>query len=164
MVAPSQTIVHVFIQDVTMTIIFDIDGTVADCSHRIHLIAHKPKRWAEFFGDVAGDKPIVPMCALAKRLTLGGESIVWLTGRSEICREDTSHWLNLFICPGAGRLPLYMRAANDRRDDTIVKSELLDRVVKDGHVPTIIFEDRKRVVDMWRKRGIVCAQVAEGDF
>ena len=33
-----------------------------------------------------------------------------------------------------------------------------------GSPVTIIFEDRKRVVDMWRRRGIVCAQVAEGDF
>lgn len=28
----------------------------------------------------------------------------------------------------------------------------------------MVFEDRARVVDMWRKRGVLCAQVAPGDF
>ncbi|WP_457852111.1 phosphatase domain-containing protein [Mycolicibacterium conceptionense] len=27
-----------------------------------------------------------------------------------------------------------------------------------------IFDDRNRVVDMWRRLGLACFQVAEGDF
>ena len=34
----------------------------------------------------------------------------------------------------------------------------------DGLEPYVVFEDRKRCVDMWRRNGITCLQVAEGDF
>jgi hypothetical protein len=34
----------------------------------------------------------------------------------------------------------------------------------DGYEPIMVFDDRNQVVKMWRERGIVCAQVAEGDF
>jgi hypothetical protein len=27
-----------------------------------------------------------------------------------------------------------------------------------------IFDDRQKVVDMWRKNGLICFQVAPGDF
>ena len=28
----------------------------------------------------------------------------------------------------------------------------------------MVFDDRDRVVNMWRRNGVVCAQVAPGDF
>ena len=31
-----------------MDVICDIDGTVADCSHRLHWIQSKPKNWKAF--------------------------------------------------------------------------------------------------------------------
>ena len=34
----------------------------------------------------------------------------------------------------------------------------------DGFNPTMAFDDRQQVVDMWRERGLTVAQVAEGDF
>ena len=30
--------------------------------------------------------------------------------------------------------------------------------------PTLVFDDRDRVVAVWRKHGIRCCQVAPGDF
>lgn len=36
-----------------MDIIFDIDGTLADCSHRLHWIQSKPKNWNAFFAGMA---------------------------------------------------------------------------------------------------------------
>jgi len=45
-----------------------------------------------------------------------------------------------------------------------VKREMLDRIRADGYNPIMAFEDRSRVVKMWREAGIPCAQVAEGDF
>ena len=57
-----------------------------------------------------------------------------------------------------------MRAEGDYRADDVVKGELLDRILADGYHPELVFDDRTRVVNMWRARGIMCAQVAEGDF
>ena len=45
-----------------------------------------------------------------------------------------------------------------------MKEELLAQVKADGYEPILAFEDRERVVDMWRRNGIQCCQVAPGDF
>jgi hypothetical protein len=57
-----------------------------------------------------------------------------------------------------------MRDDNDRRADDIVKRELLGRMRADRFNPQLAIDDRRRVVDMWRSEGLVCAQVAEGNF
>jgi hypothetical protein len=57
-----------------------------------------------------------------------------------------------------------MRSDKDRRADDIVKRELLARMRADQFNPALAIDDRRRVVDMWRAEGLVCAQVAEGDF
>jgi hypothetical protein len=57
-----------------------------------------------------------------------------------------------------------MRPKGDYRDDGVIKFELLQKIREDGFNPTIAFDDRNRVVDMWRTNGIICAQVAPGDF
>jgi phosphoglycolate phosphatase-like HAD superfamily hydrolase len=140
--------------------LFDIDGTIADCSHRIHLIMEMPKRWDEFFALCEDDSPIEHMCDLA-RLLVCETPIVYVSGRSDQCREQTEDWLkknDLWF--GA----LYMRKEGDHRDDDIIKLELLDQLRADGFEPIMAFDDRNRVVAAWRSAGIPCAQVAPGDF
>ena len=41
---------------------------------------------------------------------------------------------------------------------------LKERIRKDGYEPFLVFDDRQRVVDMWRRNGIQCCQVAPGDY
>ena len=56
-----------------------------------------------------------------------------------------------------------MRADNDYRHDDIVKKELLDQIVVDfGKKPDIVFDDRPRVVKMWRAKGVFVADVYKG--
>ena len=57
-----------------------------------------------------------------------------------------------------------MRKTKDYRDDGVVKLELLEQIRKNGFNPVIAFEDRDRVVKVWRDAGLICAQVAPGDF
>lgn len=52
-----------------------------------------------------------------------------------------------------------MRSANDARSDDIVKHEIAQQIAKDWYIYAV-FDDRNRVVDMWRKAGIRCLQVA----
>jgi hypothetical protein len=59
---------------------------------------------------------------------------------------------------------LWMRPAGDYRDDSIIKSELLDQILAAGYKPELVFDDRDRVVSMWREREIPCFQVAPGNF
>jgi len=141
--------------------IFDIDGTLADCSHRLHLIKNEPKNWKEFFSRVLDDKPIKHMVDLCKILIYHNYHVTFVSGRSEECRDDTERWLvrNVSIY-----LPLYMRKKGDHRDDDILKIELLSELRADGIEPIMVFDDRTRVVNAWRAEGIPCVQVAPGDF
>jgi hypothetical protein len=57
-----------------------------------------------------------------------------------------------------------MRAAKDNRRDDVVKRELYKRHVRDHFDVLFVLDDRTQVVRMWRSRGLVCFQVAPGDF
>lgn len=141
--------------------IFDIDGTIADCLHRLHHIEKSPKDWDAFFAACHLDKPIEHIRHIVCALFDAGVRIVYVTARPGHIATPTIQWLAANGYPNG---PLYMRQSGDRRPDSIIKSELIDVVRSEGLEPIMAFEDRSRVVAMWRARGIPCAQVREGDF
>ena len=150
-----------------MDIIFDIDGTLADCGHRLHHIKKEPKDWSSFYAETLADPRIPSVVEIAMTAHLSGcHKILFATGRSEICRPDTELWLsrNLIIQLDLVRPVLWMRGAEDRRPDYVVKSLMLEDMRARGFNPELVFEDRQSVVDMWRTEGLVCAQVAPGNF
>ena len=147
-----------------MIYIFDIDGTIADISHRLHYIESNPADWRAFYAACGDDKPIVEVIQIAKALQVN-HSIHLITGRSEEIRVGTARWVNeqrIFFSE------LMMRKVGDHRQDSVVKSELLDELLAQTGRPMSsiagVFEDRKQVVDMWRGRGLRVFQVADGDF
>ncbi len=139
--------------------LFDLDGTLADCTHRLHHIRAPRKNWDAFFAACSKDGPIPHMVELARHLAKV-EKTVFCTGRSDQVRRQTEAWLSDHGLVG----PLYMRRRSDKRADFIVKAQLLDEILSDGWEPIMAFDDRDQVVAMWRGRGVPCAQVAEGDF
>lgn len=140
--------------------VFDLDGTLADLSHRLHHIQKEPKDWRAFFAEVGKDAPIPHMIELWFDLAFNPPRVI-VSGRSDECRDATKRWLDYHgLTPSA----LYMRKAGDHRPDYVVKRELLDQMRADGWEPIMAFDDRDQVVKMWRDAGIPCAQVAEGDF
>lgn len=141
--------------------LLDIDGTVADASHRLHYIESDPKDWRSFFAEVSGDKPIAHVVELVQVLEESGYDIVFVTGRSTECRQATIDWLDANVVRAYA---LYMRQEGDRRPDEVVKLELLAKLREDGYEPVAAFEDRSRVVAAWRDAGLPCFQVAPGDF
>lgn len=145
-----------------MDVIFDIDGTLADITHRRHFVATKPKNWPAFQAGAHLDKCVEPLAVVARNLKNKGlHRIILCSGRGEQERPVTEAWLDKHQIPYDR---LYMRTEKDYRADDIIKEELLDRMIADGYRPELVFDDRDRVVKMWRRRKIVCAQVAEGDF
>lgn len=141
-------------------IIFDIDGTLSDPEHRLHLIQQEPKDWDRFHMGARYDEPITHIMAVAQ-LIADKVPVICVTGRPELIREMTRDWLDEHH---VDYRQLYMRADGDLRQDFIVKQDLLIEVKKDGWDPILVFEDRQQCVDMWRAQGIPCAQVAEGKF
>ena len=148
--------------------LMDIDGTLADATHRLHHIKGEVKDWDTFFDKCVDDPPIEHMVTLC-RILARYHTVVFVSGRSSRVWKQTLEWLRRHGCitddqPYNDRLTLYMRQEGDHRPDDVVKGELLERIMHDGYKPLMAFDDRQRVVDMWRRLGIPCAQVAEGDF
>ena len=141
--------------------ICDIDGTVANLEHRLHWIKTKPKNWKAFAAGVSYDTPITPVIEVVQSLVGKGCRMVMCSGRNEYSRKDTEVWLEE---NGLNPVALYMRKNGDYRRDDIIKEELLNQIIKDGFNPELAFDDRDRVVAMWRKRNLECIQVSEGDF
>ena len=144
-----------------MDIIFDIDGTLADVSHRRHFVATKPKDWVSFQKLAHLDGCHEPIAVLARSLPLLAHRVILCSGHGEQERPVTEAWLEKHQIPYSA---LYMRTEKDYRSDEVIKAELLARIRAEGYNPKLAFDDRDRVVAMWRANGVVCAQVAEGNF
>ena len=74
-------------------VIFDIDGTLADVSERIHHIKKKPKDWDSFFKGIPQDKVIRSMVRLCNILYESGIRIILCSGRSDEYRTETIKWM-----------------------------------------------------------------------
>lgn len=141
-------------------VIVDIDGTCSDPTHRLHHIAGKPKNWDAFHDEVGDDAVHGDICKIVWALAKCAQ-IVYMSGRMERCRHDTLRWLAKHGFPLA---ELHMRMDGDYRPDYVVKSELADALGFSKDTVLCAIDDRQQVVDMWRKRGIRCLQVADGNF
>ena len=148
--------------------IFDIDGTLADGSHRVHHIETSPKDWETYFSLCADDAPIEPVIKTMHDLYWSGAEIRWFSGRSDVVRHRTIGWLVQHTCFTFSYITeqrLRMRPAGDHCDDPILKRRFLDEMHPADRARLVaVFDDRTRVVQMWRDAGIRCFQVAPGDF
>jgi predicted kinase len=145
-------------------IVCDLDGTLCDVEHRRHHV-RKPdgvkKDWVSFFKEIPND-PINMWCKdIIEKFDATGLPTVFCSGRSTNEQRHTKDWLEKH---GLGKFPLYMRDRHDSRQDSIVKEIILDFELLTRYVPYFMIDDRKQVVEMWRKRGFVCLQCDEGDF
>ena len=83
------------------------------------------------------------------------------SGRDSISRKETESWLaGMGISPDFFR----MRPQGTFTPDDVLKKEWLDQEIEDGHEIMCVFDDRDKVVRMWRDNGIACFQVNWGDF
>lgn len=82
------------------------------------------------------------------------------TGRNEKFRKRTEDWLKKYDIPSS---QLWMRPDNNTESDAIVKKRMLDAIQRTCNV-VAVFDDRGKVVNMWRENGILCCQVAKGEY
>lgn len=145
-----------------MNYVFDLDGTLSDARHRLHHIQGETKDWDAFYAAAKDDPPIEPVVRLAGELLARGHILYIVTGRSDQVRLDTLDWLDRHGLLTAQTF-LNMRKQGDYRPDHEIKREWHE---KRGHLHGIsmVFEDRARVVKMWRELGLCVAQVDEGGF
>lgn len=143
------------------TVIVDIDGVVAfnitgrpffgpECNNNLHK-DYRDSRMAEL------------LYILRKHM-----HIVFLTGRNEDARVETTAWLNnnLFYnpCDNSGHhdYSLIMRPEGDRSPGPECKKRLYEEKVKGKYNVLAVFEDQDKNVKMWRDLGLLCLQTNNG--
>ena len=150
-------------------IICDLDGTLCDIEHRRVHVTEKPKDWKAFFDGMENDTVNEAVMSVLN-MWLGNSDeddlrneVIFCTGRPEKYRAATEGWLEEhYGIPLSGR-ELHMRKDGDYRPDDIVKEEILNNHIDKDRV-MFVLDDRQQVVDMWRRNGLQCFQVAEGNF
>jgi predicted kinase len=132
-------------------IMVDIDGTLAKMHNR------GPYDWFKVYQDKVNE----PIAQLVRTYHNLGYEIVVMSGRDEVCFDDTEKWLD------DNNIPyniLSMRPQGDKRKDSIVKQELFDKYVHPNYTIEFVLDDRNQVVSMWRSLGLTCLQVDDGNF
>ena len=117
--------------------------------------------WDKFFDpkNINLDKPNIPVIKMAQLLASTDHQIVIFSGRSDATIHTTKLWLNKHKVPFD---IIKMRPVKDFTPDDVLKQNWLNVIGKDNVLCT--FDDRNKVVDMWRQNGIDCFQVADGNF
>lgn len=150
-------------QRVLKAIICDIDGTVADLSHRLHHLDKKD--WDAFFAEADKDTPITPTLDVIDDILyrryeqIVAPEVIFVSARPERLREVTTAWLKYNLLHFTDSNTLLMRKDGDTRADHIVKEEILDHILGQGYEIEAVFDDRPSVVDMWKRRGLHVFQV-----
>ena len=149
------------------TVIFDLDGTLADITARKKL-ATKPNGkldWDKFFDpfNIKLDVPNEPVVKLAQMFAENGFNIVIFSGRSDKTKFTTRSWLS------NNRIPFHSLVMRPHKTmnfvpDEVLKKQMLDDAPFDIDDVYLVVDDRQKVVDMWRNLGLTVFQVAPGDF
>lgn len=150
------------------TVIFDLDGTLAliDERRKISIKSNGKMDWDTFFDpdNIDLDLPNWPVIKTLRLFKDNGFTIVIFSGRSKVTKEATRDWLNRFDVPFD---VLKMRPTSKEfkfmRDDDL-KEGWLNELFPNKEDIFAVFDDRNKVVEMWRRNNITCFQVADGDF
>jgi uncharacterized HAD superfamily protein len=135
-------------------VLVDIDGTLADVSHRLQFARGPRKDWGRFFAAMDRDQPINAVIEFVMRLA-GKYEIVIFTGRPEDYRKKTMSWLRRHRVPFS---KLLMRPARDHRPDYIVKREMVAKLGEDRIHFAV--DDRPQVCDILRQLGLTVLEVS----
>lgn len=140
-------------------IVCDIDGTVALFDR------DKKNPYCRDFENDEDNKPITDMLHYMNKgkIELGDDEykIIFVSGRSDDHRKVTEEWIDLNI---TDEYQLHMRKHGDFRKDSIIKREIYNEHIKGKFNVLFVLDDRNQTVNMWRRNGLTCLQVADGNF
>ena len=150
-------------------IIFDIDGVLADCSHRLKYIKGDKKDYDKFYSyDELWQDEIIPAgCWMFNfiyewvRQRREHYKIFILTGRNKSCAGATEVWLLeslpqlLFEKNDEMSTELLMRPENDYRPAHQVKEDLIKKHIGFENI-IFAFDDDDKINEMYAKHGVMC--------
>lgn len=132
-------------------ILVDVDGTLAHMGDR-----RGPYETDKYHLDKVDDA-VRSIVAQA----WNNSTVIIFTARRAAALQATSDWL------AANNIKyddIYTRDDGDDRNDAIVKNEMFEKHIAGKFNVRFILDDRDRVVDMWRTKGLKTLQVAPGNF
>lgn len=142
-----------FSDDKQDVVIFDIDWTLAKN------VSRNPYDMTRVSEDEVYED-------IAKLVTIMSREykVLFVSGRDDSCAETTIEWIRRHMTFFYERdTTLHMRDEWDNRSDAIVKYEIAQKINKEYNI-RYVFDDRDRVVKMWREAWFRCLQVQEGNF
>ena len=150
------------------TVIFDLDGTLAliDDRRAISTKDNGKMDWDKFFdpANIQLDKPNWPVIHMAQTLRSAGHSVVIFSGRSKATKAATRDWLNNHNIPFDVLKMRPTESGFQFMPDDKLKQKWLDDLFPHRDDVLCVFDDRDKVVQMWRDNGLTCMQVAPGNF
>lgn len=144
-----------------MDLIVDVDGTLADCGHRLPWVRSRPPNWSAFLKPeaVLQDRPILPVIQMVNDSSFHFRKTIITSARNERHREVTTEWLRKNKVKFDA---VYLRPDEDYRPDTEVKREMLVKIRADGYNPVAAVDDRLGVCKMWHEEGLFVFCVNQG--
>lgn len=142
-------------------IIVDIDGTLTKVGNRVKCLEGDKPDWDTFYSRCREDEPVDSVISFVIEAHIAGYVIVLCSGRRESCRKDTEAWMERFSVPWDYML---LRKDGDFRHDILVKPEMILEQFGSFDGFRYVLEDRNSMVKKWRELGLLCFQVADGDF
>ncbi len=147
-------------------VIFDLDGTIAIIDERRKLSTKLNGKmdWDIFFDpkNILLDKPNFAVIKTLKALKMSGFKIVILSGRLDITKAATLKWLKKYKVDFDDFKMRENTSKGKFMSDVMLKENWLKEIGKDNI--EFVFDDRKKLVEMWRNNGLICFQVADGNF
>jgi predicted kinase len=134
--------------------IVDIDGTIAN-----HEGVRSPYDTSRYHLDAAHENVIATVGSLAGL----GYVILFVSGRDSAYRAVTERWIEDNTAITVSSENLFMRPEGDKRNDAIVKHELFHEHIAGKYNVVGVFDDRGRVLRMWRAIGLTTFAVGDTD-
>lgn len=146
-------------------IICDLDGTLYDAKKRQekYLLGDK-KDFGGFHKDALNDPPHEWCAQLLQAMKSVGYFTVFTSGRDDSEEHTTHWWIKRHLNWKPDDYLLIMRPTGDYTADDEMKAAWYLNKLQHEYEILFAVDDRKRVVDMWRRLGITCLHCAEGNF
>lgn len=132
-------------------VICDIDGT----------LAYSPERSPYDYRRVLEDLPNKNLMDILDIIKESRKASLFIfSGREAVCAHDTQAWVELFKIKYD---LIAMRKEKDMRPDEIIKEEMYNEHVKGKYNVIAVFDDRPKVIRMWKKLGLFVMDCNRGD-
>lgn len=138
-------------------IIVDLDGTLANCDHRVHHVRKTDPDWDSFWKGCKNDLANTWCVSLISAMINAGFHVFVVSARSRHTEVETVEWFRDHNLIHPQISVILVRAFGDSTPDQELKRAWL-KGFEHRDETAFVVDDRQKVVDMWRQEGMTCLQ------